>query len=183
MAVKTGTCAYSKNPITGAEDGSYTIFIPAIGERGRLTLTNGTVSAGYAAYAFLNSTTLGDADVHYSSGAGDFECVFDYIRKGNGITELTYVSGNAGAIGVDPYNTGGNIYFTHGVDVVSLPAPPIDPGAPYYEDDGLVALSRNPYYPLSYRSSASSDYSATYTVFNAGWARGSNQFVGDENNV
>lgn len=180
MSVKTGTCGYSYNPLTGAFSGSEVVFRPAIGERGRITLSNPTGRAGFYAYSYLNSTTLGEIyDGYLDTTHTDYSCVFDYVRKGDGKTTLTYVSGNAGALAVIPSDTNGDIYLVAGLD--TFPAAPIDPGAPYTNASGLVALSKNPS-SGSYKSAGGADYSSTYTIFNAFWAKGSNRIAGDEGN-
>lgn len=182
MAVKTGTCGIYVNPLTGAVSDNRTLFVPAIGERGRITVSNPSGENGFLAYAYNNSTTLGALyDGYIANTHTDYSCVFDYIRKGNGVTELTYVSGNAGGIASTGGNDGG-IYLVANIDDMAFPAAPIDPGAPYTNASGLVAGSRNPSSGL-YKNAGAADWSSTYSVFCAGWARESNLFVGDENNV
>lgn len=185
MAVKSGSCGKEINPLTGAVTDNTLLFVPAIGERGRITIGDSFGSAGYLAYEYLNSTTLGDFFNGYTNVVHtNYSCVFDYIRMGNGVTVLTYVSGNAGALMDTAGYTEGGIYLEANLDDFAFPAPPYDFGAPYTDDgDGLVFDSKNPN-SGSYKSAGAASWSADYTVFSAFWAKGSNRIAGDEvNNV
>ena len=182
MAVKTGTVGEYIDPLTGVLTDSAVLFRPAIGERGRITVSNPRGSAGFYAYCYLNSTTLGAVHNGYVDAVHtDYSCVYDYVRKGDGKTTLTYVSGTSGALTVNPSDINGDIFLVTNLDNGAFPAQPFDPGAPYANDSGLVADSRN---PLSggYKNSGGADYSSTYTIFNAFWAKGSNRIAGDEGN-
>jgi len=44
MAVKSGSGSYWFNEATGGNEGSNIVFTPAIGERGRITITNAKIT-------------------------------------------------------------------------------------------------------------------------------------------
>lgn len=166
MAIKSGTCGVEINPLTGVSDGSETLFVPVIGEWGRITLSNTTESSGRLAYDYLDSTTLGPVYNYYQFNPGeDLSCVYDYIRHGDGSVELTYVSGNPDGLTLGG-SGGESIEFNSNVYPGVFPAPPTDPGSPYVEDDvNRVTNSYRPSrYTTGYVNASSADWSATYTA-------------------
>lgn len=159
---KNGSAGYAIDPMTGSFSGSTTVFTPAIGERGRIILSNPVGYQGFLAYAYINPTTLGPVYNGYiPGGRGDYDCVFDYVRGEDGITVLTYVSGNTESL-ISSGSSDGIISFNARLDT-GFPAPPFDPGAPYSDDFGLVALSKNPSSGM-YVNSGGCDWSATYEI-------------------
>jgi len=185
MAIKSGSGSYWANEATGAAEGSNIVFTPAIGERGRITISGAKYRVGYTGYGWIDSTTLGEIirNFGFTQNADTRNGVYDYIRKGDGTVQLTFVSGYDGVL----YNfngaLGGIQIYTSISD--TFPTSPRSVSPPYSRDldrTDIIYDSDLPLYPAMAKSGLSWNFSATYTVFNAFWTKGSNRISGDEGN-